>query len=61
MIAVVALVVGLVLAAFANLLYGAVSGDPLVWGIASASSCVFYLLLYVFGDDRPASPSARCS
>jgi len=47
-ISVLALIVGLVLAAFANLLYGALSGDTVVWG-SVGKYAAFYLLLYIFG------------
>jgi ABC-2 type transport system permease protein len=47
-ISVLALVVGLVLGAFANALFGVLSGDSVVWGSA-AKYAAFYLLLYVFG------------
>ena len=43
-----ALVVGIVLAAFANLVYGALSGNPVVWDQAGKLAG-YYLLLYVFG------------
>jgi ABC-2 type transport system permease protein len=45
-IAPVALVVGLVLAVLANLLYGAWSGSDVVWG-SPGKDAVLYLLLYV--------------
>jgi ABC-type transport system involved in multi-copper enzyme maturation permease subunit len=45
-IAPAALVVGLVLAVLANVLYGVLSGDPVVWG-DPPRSMVLYLLLYV--------------
>jgi ABC-2 type transport system permease protein len=48
LISVLALIVGLVLAAFANVLYGALSGDPVVWGSVGKLS-FYYLLLYIFG------------
>jgi ABC-2 type transport system permease protein len=47
-ISALALAVGLVLASFANVLYGALSGDAVVWG-SVGKYVVFYLLLYVFG------------
>lgn len=47
-ISVAALIVGLVLAVFANVLYGALSGDTVVWGSAGKYA-LFYLLLYIFG------------
>jgi ABC-2 type transport system permease protein len=47
-ISVLALIVGLVLASFANVLYGALSGHTVVWGSPGKDS-VFYLLLYLFG------------
>lgn len=45
-IAPVALAIGLVLAALANVFYGAVSGDTVVWGNPGRSA-LLYLLLYV--------------
>jgi ABC-type transport system involved in multi-copper enzyme maturation permease subunit len=45
-IAPAALVVGLVLAVLANLLYGVLSGNPVVWG-SPGRAAVLYLLLYV--------------
>jgi ABC-type transport system involved in multi-copper enzyme maturation permease subunit len=47
-IAVVALAIGLVLGSLANLLYGALSGNPVIWG-SFAKYAAYYLLLYVFG------------
>ena len=47
-VAVGALVIGLVMGALANLLYGALSGNDVVWG-SPAKYAFFYLLLYVFG------------
>jgi ABC-2 type transport system permease protein len=47
-ISVVALVIGLVLGSLANLLYGALSGNTVVWG-SFAKFAAYYLLLYVFG------------
>jgi ABC-type transport system involved in multi-copper enzyme maturation permease subunit len=47
-ISVVALMIGLVLAVFANVLYGALSGDTVVWG-SVVKYTLFYLLLYFFG------------
>ena len=47
-ISVLALIVGLVLAGFANVLYGALSGDTVVWG-SVGKYAFFYLLLYIFG------------
>ena len=47
-ISVIALVIGLVLASFANVLYGAMSGNSVVWG-SVGKLAFFYLLLYVFG------------
>jgi ABC-2 type transport system permease protein len=41
LISVLALIVGLVLAAFANVLYGALSGDPVVWGGVGKLSFAF--------------------
>jgi ABC-type transport system involved in multi-copper enzyme maturation permease subunit len=43
-----ALAIGLLLGSLANVLYGALSGDPVVWG-GVAKYALFYLLLYVFG------------
>jgi ABC-2 type transport system permease protein len=43
-----ALVIGCLLGAFANLLYGALSGHTVVWG-RPATYAFYYLLLYVFG------------
>jgi ABC-2 type transport system permease protein len=48
LISVVALVIGLLLGALANVLYGALSGNPVVWG-SVGKFAVYYLLLYVFG------------
>jgi ABC-type transport system involved in multi-copper enzyme maturation permease subunit len=47
-ISVLALVVGLILGAFANVLYGALSGHAVVWG-SPAKYAAYYLLLYIFG------------
>jgi ABC-2 type transport system permease protein len=47
-ISVVALVIGLILGSLANVLYGALSGDTVVWG-GFAKVAAYYLLLYVFG------------
>jgi ABC-2 type transport system permease protein len=47
-ISVAALAVGLVLGVLANVLYGALSGNAVIWG-SVAKYVVFYLLLYVFG------------
>ncbi len=47
-ISVVALVVGFLLGAIANVLYGALSGNPVVWGNVGKYAA-YYLLLYVFG------------
>ena len=47
-ISVLALAVGLVLAAFANVMYGALSGHTVVWG-SVGKYAAFYLLLYIFG------------
>jgi ABC-type transport system involved in multi-copper enzyme maturation permease subunit len=47
-ISVLALAIGLVLGAFANLLYGALSGNTVVWG-SVGKYAAYYLLLYVFG------------
>jgi ABC-2 type transport system permease protein len=47
-ISVGALVVGVILAAFANVLYGALSGNPVVWG-SPVKYAAYYLLLYIFG------------
>jgi ABC-2 type transport system permease protein len=43
-----ALVVGIVLASFANVLYGGLSGDPVVWD-GFGKLVGYYLLLYVIG------------
>jgi ABC-type transport system involved in multi-copper enzyme maturation permease subunit len=48
LISVLALIVGVLLGALANVLYGAFSGNPVVWGSAGKYA-VYYLLLYVFG------------
>lgn len=47
-ISVLALVIGVILGALANVLYGAFSGNTVVWGSAGKFA-VYYLLLYVFG------------
>ncbi len=47
-ISVVALVIGLILGSLANVLYGALSGNTVVWG-SLAKVTAYYLLLYVFG------------
>jgi ABC-type transport system involved in multi-copper enzyme maturation permease subunit len=47
-VAVAALAVGLLMGAVANLLYGALSGNEVVWG-SPAKYAFYYLLLYVFG------------
>jgi ABC-2 type transport system permease protein len=47
-VAVAALAVGLVMGAIANLLYGALSGNEVVWG-SPGKYAFYYLLLYVFG------------
>jgi len=47
-ISVLALAIGLVLGAFANVLYGALSGNTVVWG-SVGKYAAFYLLLYIFG------------
>jgi ABC-2 type transport system permease protein len=47
-ISVAALAIGLVLGSLANVLYGALSGNTVVWGNLG-KYIVFYLLLYVFG------------
>jgi ABC-2 type transport system permease protein len=47
-ISVVALVIGLILGSLANVLYGALSGNTVVWG-SVAKVTAYYLLLYVFG------------
>jgi ABC-type transport system involved in multi-copper enzyme maturation permease subunit len=47
-ISVAALAIGLVLGSLANVLYGALSGNTVVWGNVG-KYLVFYLLLYVFG------------
>jgi ABC-type transport system involved in multi-copper enzyme maturation permease subunit len=48
LVAVGALVIGLVLGVVANLLYGALSGNDVVWG-SPAKYAFYYLLLYIFG------------
>jgi ABC-type transport system involved in multi-copper enzyme maturation permease subunit len=48
LISVLALVVGVLLGALANVLYGALSGHTVVWG-NPAKFAFFYLLLYIFG------------
>jgi len=48
LVAVGALVIGLVLGVVANLLYGALSGHDVVWG-SPAKYALYYLLLYIFG------------
>jgi ABC-type transport system involved in multi-copper enzyme maturation permease subunit len=48
LISVAALATGLLLGALANVLYGALSGNTVVWG-SVAKYAVYYLLLYVFG------------
>jgi ABC-type transport system involved in multi-copper enzyme maturation permease subunit len=47
-ISVAALAIGLVLGSLANVLYGALSGNAVVWGNVG-KFVVYYLLLYVFG------------
>jgi ABC-2 type transport system permease protein len=47
-VAVAALLVGLAMGTVANLLYGAFSGNDVVWG-SPAEYAFYYLLLYVFG------------
>ena len=47
-VSVAALVIGLVMGVIANLLYGAFSGNDVVWG-SPAKYAFYYLLLYVFG------------
>jgi ABC-type transport system involved in multi-copper enzyme maturation permease subunit len=47
-IAVIALAIGVLLGALANVLYGALSGNTVIWG-SVGKSVGFYLLLYVFG------------
>jgi ABC-type transport system involved in multi-copper enzyme maturation permease subunit len=47
-ISVIALVIGLILGSLANVLYGALSGNTVVWG-SFAEVAAYYLLLYVFG------------
>jgi ABC-type transport system involved in multi-copper enzyme maturation permease subunit len=47
-ISVAALAIGLVLGSLANVLYGALSGNTVVWG-SVGKYAVYYLLLYVFG------------
>lgn len=48
LIAVAAIIVGMVLSVVANLLYGALTGNTLVWGIG-ALDVVYYFLLHLFG------------
>jgi ABC-type transport system involved in multi-copper enzyme maturation permease subunit len=48
LIAVMAVVVGLLLGVLANLLYGALSGNDVVWSV-SALDVFYYFLLHVFG------------
>jgi ABC-type transport system involved in multi-copper enzyme maturation permease subunit len=48
LIAVVAVVVGLALSVAANLLYGALSGQEVLWGIGGLD-VVYYFMLHVFG------------
>jgi ABC-2 type transport system permease protein len=48
LISVLALIVGVLLGALGNVLYGVFSGNTVVWGSA-AKFTVYYLLLYVFG------------
>lgn len=48
LVALAALAVGLLLATLANLLYGAISTDPTVWGVGPGD-IAGYLLLHVFG------------
>jgi ABC-type transport system involved in multi-copper enzyme maturation permease subunit len=48
LISVLALVIGVILGALGNVLYGAFSGNDVVWGSAGKFA-FFYLLLYVFG------------
>lgn len=47
-ISVVALVIGVILGSLANVLYGALSGNTVVWG-SFAKFASYYLLLYVIG------------
>lgn len=47
-VAVAALLIGLVMGVIANLLYGVFSGHEVVWG-SPAKYAFYYLLLYVFG------------
>ena len=47
-ISVAALAIGVLLGAFANVLYGAFSGNPVVWG-SVGKDAFYYLLLYIFG------------
>jgi ABC-type transport system involved in multi-copper enzyme maturation permease subunit len=47
-ISVLALAVGLLLGSLANVLYGGLSGNPVIWG-SFAKFAIYYLLLYVFG------------
>lgn len=48
LISVAALVIGVLLGALANALYGALSGHTVVWG-SPAKFAFYYLLLYIFG------------
>jgi len=48
LISVLALIVGVLLGALGNVLYGVFSGNTVVWGSAGKYA-VYYLLLYVFG------------
>lgn len=48
LISLLALVIGVLLGALANVLYGALSGHTVVWG-NPVKFAFFYLLLYVFG------------
>jgi hypothetical protein len=47
-ISVGALVIGVILGAFANMLYGALSSHDVVWG-SPGKYAAYYLLLYIFG------------
>lgn len=47
-LAVTAVVIGMGLGAFANLLYGAISGDPVAWNLGMGDALLF-LLLHVIG------------
>ena len=47
-ISVLALAIGLLLGSLANVLYGALSGNQVVWG-SFGKYAAYYLLLYVFG------------